>query len=96
VVAGATALVAEGVFSLLSPACAWQESVEAARTAARRIGRPIDMRLSRLLRDILGDPFRRVTLEDVGCADPAILGHCRSPGPHVRGCWVIDLLLGKD
>ena len=23
------------------------------------------------------------------------LGHCRGPGPHARGCWVVDLLLGK-
>jgi hypothetical protein len=35
-------------------------------------------------------------LEDAGCTDPDLLGHCRSPGPHVRGCWVVDLLLGKD
>jgi hypothetical protein len=34
-------------------------------------------------------------LEDAGCADDALLGHLRGPGPHVRGCWVIDLLLGK-
>lgn len=25
-----------------------------------------------------------------------ILGHLRGPGPHVRGCWVVDLLLGKE
>ena len=25
-----------------------------------------------------------------------ILDHCRGPGPHVRGCWVVDLLLGKE
>lgn len=30
-----------------------------------------------------------------GCTDGGILGHCRGPGPHVRGCWVVDLLLGK-
>jgi hypothetical protein len=34
-------------------------------------------------------------LEDAGCTDAAILDHCRGPGPHVRGCWVVDLLLGK-
>jgi hypothetical protein len=83
-----------------------------------------------LLRDILGNPFRRLAiplsvrrwndgtvckiaqaiyedrasdrlpiladaLEEAGCNEPAILEHCRGPGPHVRGCWVIDLLLGK-
>jgi hypothetical protein len=35
-------------------------------------------------------------LEDAGCTDADILGHCRGPGPHVRGCWVVDLLLGKS
>jgi hypothetical protein len=34
-------------------------------------------------------------LEEAGCANEEILGHLRGPGPHVRGCWVIDLLLGK-
>ena len=27
---------------------------------------------------------------------PAILNHCRQPGEHVRGCWVVDLVLGKE
>jgi len=35
-------------------------------------------------------------LEEAGCADEEFLGHCRRPGPHVRGCWVVDLLLGRD
>ena len=34
-------------------------------------------------------------LEQAGCADADVLGHCRLGGPHVRGCWVVDLLLGK-
>jgi hypothetical protein len=34
-------------------------------------------------------------LEEAGCADPDLLRHLRGPGPHVRGCWVVDLLLGK-
>jgi len=34
-------------------------------------------------------------LEDAGCGDEDILRHCRRPGEHFRGCWVIDLLLGK-
>jgi hypothetical protein len=35
-------------------------------------------------------------LEDAGCENADILTHLRGPGPHVRGCWVIDLLLGKE
>jgi len=34
-------------------------------------------------------------LEDAGCSDNEVLSHCRSPGPHARGCWIVDLLLGK-
>jgi hypothetical protein len=35
-------------------------------------------------------------LEDAGCQDSAILTHLRSPGPHVRGCWPVDAILGKS
>jgi hypothetical protein len=35
-------------------------------------------------------------LEDAGCDNADILGHCRGPGPHVRGCWVVNLLRGKE
>jgi hypothetical protein len=80
-----------------------------------------------LIRDIFGNPFRPVTLdqawltptvkqlatasylerafnlmpiladalEEAGCDNPAILTHCRQPGDHVRGCWVVDVVLGK-
>jgi len=80
-----------------------------------------------LLRDILGNPFRPVTvdpawrtpavvalaediyqhrdferlpiladaLRDAECDNSDVLDHCRGPGPHVRGCWVVDLVLGK-
>ena len=41
-------------------------------------------------------PILADALEDAGCTDAAILEHCRGPGPHVRGCWVVDLLLGKQ
>jgi len=40
---------------------------------------------------ILGD-----ALEDAGCDNGDVLNHCRQPGVHVRGCWVVDLLLGKE
>jgi hypothetical protein len=35
-------------------------------------------------------------LEDAGCADRFVLGHLRGPGPHVRGCFVVDLILAKE
>jgi hypothetical protein len=40
---------------------------------------------------ILGD-----ALEDSGCTKETVLSHCRSEGPHFRGCWVVDLLLEKE
>jgi hypothetical protein len=39
---------------------------------------------------ILGD-----ALEEAGCTDQAILDHCRQQGEHIRGCWVLDLVLGR-
>jgi hypothetical protein len=41
-------------------------------------------------------PVLADALEEAGCRDADILGHCRLGGEHVRGCWVIDLLLGKS
>jgi hypothetical protein len=35
-------------------------------------------------------------LRDAGCTNVAILAHCRRKDGHVRGCWVIDLLLAKE
>jgi hypothetical protein len=35
-------------------------------------------------------------LEEAGCTDADILCHLRGPGPHVRGCWPVDLCLGKS
>src|SRR5262249_50435458 len=34
-------------------------------------------------------------LQDAGCDNSDLLDHCRGVGPHVRGCWAVDLLLGK-
>jgi hypothetical protein len=41
-------------------------------------------------------PYLGDALEEAGCADQEVLDHCRSGGPHVRGCWVLDLVLGKE
>lgn len=39
-------------------------------------------------------PILADALEEAGCADADLLGHLRGPGPHVRGCFALDLLLG--
>ena len=35
-------------------------------------------------------------LEEAGCADDSVLSHLRQSGPHVVGCWVLDLLLSHE
>lgn len=48
-------------------------------------------------RDFSAMPILADALQDAGCENPDILDHCRDPtGVHVRGCWVVDLVLGKD
>jgi hypothetical protein len=41
-------------------------------------------------------PILADALEEAGCDDADVLNHCRGPGPHVRGCWVVDGVLGKS
>jgi hypothetical protein len=55
----------------------------------KRRGRYLDLDPVRLA--VLAD-----ALEEAGCADEAILSHLRSAGPHVRGCWAVDCVLGKE
>jgi hypothetical protein len=40
-------------------------------------------------------PILADALEEAGCINHTILAHLRSPGPHARGCWPVDLLLKK-
>jgi hypothetical protein len=40
-------------------------------------------------------PVLADALEEAGCADAGLLGHCRCGGPHARGCWALDLLLAR-
>jgi len=86
------------------------------------------IRQARMIRDIFGNPFRRVAfspewrtstvialatgvyesrdfsampiladaLQDAGCGNADVLDHCRGDGTHVRGCWVVDAILGKE
>ena len=41
-------------------------------------------------------PILADALQEAGCDNADILTHCRDDGPHVRGCWVVDLILGKQ
>jgi hypothetical protein len=54
------------------------------------IARGIDADLAFDRMPILAD-----ALQDAGCDSAEILDHCRGPGPHVRGCWCVDLVLGN-
>ena len=47
-------------------------------------------------RDFSAMPILADALQDAGCDNDDILTHCRGEGPHVRGCWVVDLVLGKE
>jgi hypothetical protein len=119
----------------------FQQEQQVARLARFALGCPRNNTMSErvreelaaqcaLLRDIAGNPYRRVeldpawlqwnngtvrkvaeaiyedaafselpvladALEEAGCSEPVLLEHCRSAGPHVRGCWALDLLAGK-
>jgi hypothetical protein len=41
-------------------------------------------------------PVLADALEEAGCTNPDLLSHCRTGGAHVRGCWAVDLVLGKS
>jgi hypothetical protein len=47
-------------------------------------------------RDFTAMPILSDALEDAGCDNSDILVHCREPGVHVRGCWIVDLVLAKE
>jgi hypothetical protein len=56
------------------------------------------VRLARAILD--GERFDNLpvladALEEAGCTDPDVLAHCRGGGEHVRGCWVLGLLVGR-
>jgi hypothetical protein len=72
------------------PACLTPQVVGLARAAYDRrhlpSGELVPARLA-----VLAD-----ALEEAGCDQADLLGHLRGPGPHVRGCWAVDLVLGKE
>jgi hypothetical protein len=47
-------------------------------------------------RDFGAMPILADALQDAGCDDEQVLTHCRTEAMHVRGCWVVDLVLGKE
>jgi hypothetical protein len=48
-------------------------------------------------RDFGAMPILADALQDAGCEDAEVLAHCRAAKhPHVRGCWVVDLVLGRS
>jgi hypothetical protein len=118
-----------GLVQALSTCCPRDRLAELSRRmfwmgAATRSGVP----LSSILREVLGNPFRRIVppagwcamstlatakaiyadraydrlpiladaLEDAGCDNADLLTHLRGDGPHVRGCWAVDLILGNS
>ncbi|WP_232069905.1 hypothetical protein [Gemmata massiliana] len=46
-------------------------------------------------RDFSAMPILADALQEAGCDGTDVLNHCRGSGPHARGCWVVDLVLGK-
>jgi hypothetical protein len=46
-------------------------------------------------RDFSAMPILADALQDAGCENADVLDHCRKSGEHVRGCWVVDLVLEK-
>jgi hypothetical protein len=83
-------LLREVAGSPIQPVQAVSAWLEAHAAAAPAIARAIyeERAFDRL-------PLLADALEDAGCTDAALLGHLRGPGPHVRGCWALDLVLGR-
>ena len=57
--------------------------------AATELARAVDAGRAYHLLPVLAD-----ALQDAGCEDPQVLGHCRDDTTHARGCWVVDVVLG--
>jgi hypothetical protein len=47
-------------------------------------------------RDFSPMPILADALQDAGCDSDDVLAHCRGDESHVRGCWAVDLVLGKE
>src|SRR5262249_5536699 len=64
---------------------AWR--TENAVALARRMYESREVGAMRLLADVL---------QEVGCNNEEVLQHCRAAGPHGRGCWVVDMIVGRE
>jgi hypothetical protein len=84
-------LLRDVFFSCLHPVRFRQAWREWHGGAAVRIARDIYDRRRFEELPVLAD-----ALEEAGCDEQAVLEHCRGGGPHVRGCWAIDLALGRE
>ena len=72
----------------ITPACLTMTILSLAQAAyEHRLLPSGELDLARLA--VLADP-----LEEAG-AHADLVAHLRGPGPHVRGCWAVDLVLGK-
>jgi len=79
--------VVRAPFRLMHFPHAWRTANDAAvRHVAQEIERDEAFELFPLLAD---------ALMDAGCDCEEVIGHLQGPGPHVRGCWVLDAVLGK-
>jgi hypothetical protein len=75
--------------AIVSPACRTAQVVALAQAAYDNRTLPAGvLDLARLA--VLAD-----ALEEAGCNQTDLLAHLRGHGPHVRGCWAVDLLLGR-
>jgi hypothetical protein len=73
--------------------------VQVARSRLRSWLKWNDGTVRRLARTIYDErafdrlPVLADAVEEAGCDNEEIINHCRGGGPHVRGCFVLDLLL---
>jgi hypothetical protein len=87
----AASLLREIVGNPFRPSALDPRWLDFATGVARRLARD-----AYLQRDWAALPVLSDALEEAGCTDAALLSHLRSPGPHVRGCWALDLVLAKS
>jgi hypothetical protein len=83
--AGLLRCIAGNPFRPVAPEPGWLTSTAAGLASGIYAERAFD------LLPVLAD-----ALQDAGCGDADVLAHCRGPGPHVRGCWVVDLVLARE